>query len=297
MLRSILFASVALTCTASLSLASLVTHEPFNYAPGTPLDVNAGGTGQNGGSGWGEGWDVQNNTTTYQASDAAPLTHTNLVSSPGYAIGGGSFTNSGRRIATGFGSAWDAAGAVSDPFGASATAWRRGNIDQGTVWASFLFRKTTINNGRVAFHTNNIPWNHDDGGNADLWVGRIDDNNLRIRTRTLGTVNANQVIAPLTFNETYFVVLAFDLTGDVVDVYLDPAPGSNAPAAPTLDNVALGANFGFKSVAFYPGSGADNGAVDEIRIGTSFADVAPAIPEPATLGLLAGGALLALRRR
>jgi hypothetical protein len=297
MTRSILLASVAVTCTASLACASLITHEPFNYVAGTSLDVNAGGTGQNGGTGWGDGWDVQNNTASYRAADATPLTHTNLISSPGYAVGGGSFTNSGRRIATGFGSAWDAAGAVSDPFGAAATAWRRGNIDQGTVWASFLFRKTTINNGRVAFHTNNIPWNHDDGVNVDLWVGRIDDNNLRIRTRTLGTVNANQVIAPLTFGESYFVVLAFDLNSDVVDVYLDPAPGSIAPVMPTLDNVSLGANFGFKSFAFYPGSGSDNGAVDEIRIGTSYAAVAPAIPEPATLGLLAGVSLLALRRR
>lgn len=297
MLRSILMASVAVTCTASFASATLITHEPFDYTAGTSLDVNAAGTGLNGGAGWAEGWDVQNNTASYRAADTTPLTHTNLVSSPGYAVGGGGFTNSGRRVATGFGSAWDTAGAVSDPFGAGATAWRRGIIDQGTVWASFLFRKTTTNNGRVAFHSNNIPWNHDDSSNVDLWVGRIDDNNLRIRTRTLGSVNDNQIIAPLTFNETYFVVLAFDLNSDVVDVYLDPAPGAVAPALPTLNDVLLGANFGFKSVAFYPGSGVDNGSVDEIRIGTSYAAVAPAIPEPATLGLVAGAALLALRRR
>lgn len=295
MLRPLLIAaSLAVASTAS---ASLLTHEPFDYAAGQSLDPS-GGTPLAGGTGWNEGWDIQNFTATYATADATPLTQGQVASSAGYAVGGGAFTNGGRRIATGFNSVWDQAGYVSDPFGADPTPWRRANIDRNTVWASMLLRKDANNNdsSTVALHPSGIAWSPSDtprvevgflgGGSPRFWGLRLNSGAGNVDTLTS---------EPVTIGETAFLVLKLDLEADTLEYYVNPPAGA-APGTPDL-TTALPANYGFKSIQWYPGNGSGNGSIDELRIGTTYADVAPLVPEPASGMVVLAGAALLLRRR
>lgn len=110
-------------------------------------------------------------------------------------------------------------------------------------------------------------------------------------------------------NQTIFAVVAYTMnpaTGtNVAKLYINPTPGSlessNAVAAQTpLGAAELEAaltGFVLKDDQHLPDYGL---SIDELRIGTTWADVTPAAapsPEPATLSLLALPALLALSRR
>lgn len=89
---------------------------------------------------------------------------------------------------------------------------------------------------------------------------------------------------------------------DQIDLYLDPILGSEAANTPiaTLDAgdfyVAGNGSWGvgdllFNNIIDTPASSI---IMDEVRIGTTFADVTPAIPEPATLTLALVGLFTAL---
>lgn len=114
--------------------------------------------------------------------------------------------------------------------------------------------------------------------------------------------------------ETHSVVVKFDLTtddvelggvGDTVSFFLNPSPEDIAEPAPSLvvPGVDLNLDSMSANVLFtFTGLSPDNpGAFDELRVGTSWADVAVlGVPEPATVGLVglgAIGALLPARRR
>ena len=103
-------------------------------------------------------------------------------------------------------------------------------------------------------------------------------------------------------------------TNDVASLWINPAAGTfgalSAPGASISNgpggNDPPGANNTIQSV-FLRQSGSANGqnvadviVADELRVGTTWASVTPAIPEPGTLALAAIGAVTALamgRRR
>ena len=89
--------------------------------------------------------------------------------------------------------------------------------------------------------------------------------------------------------------------GDTIDFFADPTPGRPLPATPTLTFAIPEGKLpqDFSSIQLVSGGGAGTGTpflFDELRVGSSFADVAP-VPEPTALGLLCVVAPLALRRR
>lgn len=90
-------------------------------------------------------------------------------------------------------------------------------------------------------------------------------------------------------NTTYFVVEEYDFSASTAYLYLNPTPGAAMPAntlslsgstATAIDDV------GFKAQA-----SATTGSylVDNLRIGTTWADVTPVIPGPSTAALLGVG--------
>ena len=106
---------------------------------------------------------------------------------------------------------------------------------------------------------------------------------------------------PVVTGTTAFLVLemAFNSTNNTVNLtlYVDPTPGLSTPAAGTSSTTA---NF----LSPFSASGAVNlygngWSFDELRFGTTYADVAPAVPEPAPAALLsmAGVVLLLTARR
>jgi hypothetical protein len=94
--------------------------------------------------------------------------------------------------------------------------------------------------------------------------------------------------------------IGFTPNGDRIDLFVNPTPGAELPATPdaTFTTPAETTDAfpnAFDRIRLQSGDQSFN--FDEFRIGDSFAAVAPPVPEPASLGLLAVGGLLALRRR
>jgi hypothetical protein len=79
----------------------------------------------------------------------------------------------------------------------------------------------------------------------------------------------------------------------LIRFYVNPAVGTEPV---TADASIEKANFTFDQIRVQAGLGVADGAFDEIRIGTDYADVA-VVPEPASLGLAAVGGVLLLGRR
>jgi MYXO-CTERM domain-containing protein len=92
----------------------------------------------------------------------------------------------------------------------------------------------------------------------------------------------------LTIGTTYFIVEEIDLTAKTASLWIDPTPGAAAPAATaSLSGITATSidNVGFKAQ-----SGTGTFLVDNLLIGTTWADVTPA-PEPATFALAGLGVL------
>lgn len=294
--------AVALVCAALAvaSPAALITYEGFNYSA-APVD------GQTGGTGWDSaGWDTQSDNTGYAVNSASPLSFGGLVTSGGYLNGGGSFTNTGRRVLANFTSDWNSAGRVSSPFSDQ-------NLDQGVVWASMLVRVnapiTSWDNARVWFHDQNVPWAP--GGSADT-------NGLQIRSNGgaawgVGEGQSGGLTSTgvgVTVGTTYLFVAKFELSltagANNAYVWIFDNPGAvGLGGADLATGTAVGSITGrnsedlrFKSIGFYLDNANDRVSVDEIRLGTTFADVTP-VPEPSSFALLAAGlgVLTWLRRR
>jgi hypothetical protein len=104
--------------------------------------------------------------------------------------------------------------------------------------------------------------------------------------------------------ETVFVVLKYtfdSVNGDSASLFINPTPGAPEPA-PQITHTGgtnLTLNNGIRSLFLRNNSvEPDVMLIDELRIGETWADVTPAIPEPTTAALgLVGMCLSLLRRR
>lgn len=150
----------------------------------------------------------------------------------------------------------------------------------------------------------NMRWLGDDGGGDGVGFGRgSSDSSWAIRTPLAGSSDSFTVDGGI----TNLLVLQVDIlavgSGEDRDVdlsaYLNPASlGGAAPATPTMTYTNVSVALDADEFRF---DGDDGTVVDELRYGTTFADVTPTgvIPEPATFSLTVLGTLVAcwLRRR
>jgi hypothetical protein len=284
----------AIFTLGSLSQAALLTYEGFgDYGTDGSVHLLTGGTGWHSG-----GWDTQNTGSPYNVASASPLTFGSLVTSANgrYLNGGNAFTNVGRRLDGSFLGVWHSNGYVSDPFSL-------GDIDQGGVlWFSILARTDTASRGiELDFTSSNIPWLA--GVTGDI---RIRTSGGQWQAGTIGGSFTNALAQSA--NTTTFLVGRFDMNGASSSFHFW---ATDNPTALTLGgpdlalgtaNVALtgldASTIGFRSLHIYGSDGLGHSQFDEIRFGTTFADVSP-IPEPSTYALLAlgVGSLWMLRRR
>jgi hypothetical protein len=261
--RIVLGAAVAAVAWTQTAQAELIAYEGFDYADGTPLVDPDSGVGLNGGTGWAAAW------------GGAAL---NTVLSPGFGTTAGSYLTTGNRLDLNGSNSGNLRTLTSSPdsFGSTLYFSFIADIDSGNYAGLSLFEDDT----------------------ETLFVGKtFDAANWGI---DIGGTGVNTT-TPTSTQSLLVVRLDFGAAtttnpGDstLIRMYVNPAVGTEPMLA---DASITKLNFTFDGIRVQAGSEAVDGAFDEIRLGTTYADVA-VVPEPASLGLVAaGGALLLGRRR
>ena len=254
------------------SRAGLLAYEGFDYTAGA-LDDRAAG------SGWSAAWDVQSSNKTlpgYQVGSTTPLAApAGLSASTSYAMGGSNYLASGRGFNV----------SGTGPFGPHLDGGLIGKPG-GTIWVSWLARRDSGGSSKLTIHPNGVPFFPDNTGVA------VFAENERWRLQAGGSTIDTGVAA--TAAQTFFMVLRLDYgTTDIATLYINPTSG----VEPTTHQ-ARASNLSdarFRSLAWNPGSASGAGSLDEIRVGTSYAAVAPTVEtapvvvaEPASAAVRSG---------
>ena len=259
-----LLAGSAAVAVTSPAPAAVLVSDSFDYAEGSV-------TGQNGGTGATGAYNGAGNITS------PGLTYDNLQSS-------------GNKFTTAVPPANAGAFRPINPI----------NTDTGTLFVGFLSSVpgTIPNYGGISFFTAATPGQT--GGSEELFLGKPSGTNSWgfdvsgvTGDDTVGTGRTNVTASATPALLVYR--LNFTGAGDTIDVFVNPTPGQPLPGTPNGTFAIPEDSFPdtFNNIRLQSGDQPIN--FDEFRIGTTYADVTP-VPEPATAGLLAVGALALLAR-
>jgi hypothetical protein len=256
--------AIGIACFAFQSAhATLLFSEGFNYSPGILNPANTGNV-----------WNGGNSQINVVSGD---LTYAGLQD-----LGGNQL-----EIANG------SSGSAYATFA---------NQTSGQVYYSFLFDATGVDSGNNYFTALN-PGTTSPGGSSDA-VDAYFYSSSKMEIRAAPDSATAGTGAALSLNTTYLIVEEIDLTGKTANLWIDPDSSTfgtlTAPTATaTLTGISATAvdNVGFKDQSAAGGPY----YVDNLLIGTTWADVTPvsAVPEPVSLafaGLGLAGLLLRLRR-
>ena len=241
--------------------AQLLFSEAFNYDPGVlGGNVNPGNS---------TAWSAGNSGLTIVAGN---LTYAGLADQGGNEL----------QIANG------SAGTIFNTFA---------NQTSGQVYYSFLFNPTAADSANNYFTALNPGTSTPNGGSDAINAYFYGDGHIRLRAAAQSATAGTGPV--LTLGTTYLIVEEIDLTAQTANLWVDPDAstfGGTAPTATaTLSGITATAvdNVGFKAQSAAGGPY----LVDNLLIGTTWADVTPvAAPEPSTLAL-AGVGLLGLAAR
>lgn len=246
-----------------------LAYDGFDYSPNQALHALSGSTG------WQNPWEVQGSNTTipgYQIHNGS-LTFNTLQTVGNGATGGQAYLTAGRSFNT----------SASGPFAAYIQSDNEaiGTSNTGTLWVSFLIRKNQNNNESIFIdlHNNNIPW-CSNCANHHIAAGYFGTpSNVSGQRRWTLRLNDQYYTGPvaITIGQSYFIVMQiqFSATGTQVSMYINPdLPDNNGPSSPQITQ-ATTVNNHIRSIATYMGCCANNGIMDEIRLATTYACVAP----------------------
>lgn len=286
--------------------AGMIAYEGFDYAPDSGLWDGSGGLGQNGGYGWGASWTLTSGGTEFGTNIAGSMSYTGVSTSGNKELfwsGTGGTVNPQRML--------------SDTLGSYGS----------TIWMGLLWQDLTDSTGGLSGYRET---------KLALFTGATESGGVSLRnggeTVDIGiphTYNAGIVdeysiyggggsqlptgVATLRGTDpanTVFLLARFDLDGtsanDTLSLWVNPdvaaGEGSLGAAMATYNNGDLdGINAIRMQLGSLNGSGT-NGQVyiDELRLGTTFANAVTGVPEPAITSLVAvasGLMLLGLKRK
>lgn len=243
-----------IACSPVIGHADTLVSESFNYSVG-------GLVGQNGGTGWGGSWTAIDAGASGGVQSGS-LTYGDLVTSGNQAYVTTTAGTSGFSRALG------------STFSDATT---------NTIYLSFAFN---WNSGTRFLGLQLL-----NGGTSAIEFNKFaGQSNFGIQSGTGSTA--------ITTGTTNFVVvkIEFNASGnDTVSLYTNPSLTGGEPM--TASSTRSFASLSFNTIRL--ATGYDNGsqttaaaAFDEIRIGTTYADVVSAIPEPSSFAALAGIAAL-----
>jgi uncharacterized repeat protein (TIGR02543 family) len=249
--------------TPHAAVTELLVYEPFSSAD-RPLHRSQTGVGWNG-----AGWATQNSVTqSYVIASAHPLTYGDVFASPGYASGGFNFNTSARALD------------LEKTFAGMMTSRGAGAIDVPgtTLWFSYMIRPGDAGQRQRVGLLKGTGETYSDADNAVNVFQNAGTWKMIMLTSTQDTGVA------VTSTQTYFMVMRLQMGGATntssVHLWVNPTNSILGGAAPDLGTAtasatATNANFKFGRLHWYPGSAANHGRLDEVRIGTTFASVTP----------------------
>ncbi|MDW8310464.1 MAG: hypothetical protein RMK20_13905, partial [Verrucomicrobiales bacterium] len=241
--------ALALWTPVAHALVTLPFHEPFpdSYPEGTLLGAGATASVWDSGQGTGGG--------SAHVSSAAALSYSGLA------------TGGGRGLVQPQGGTARNRGASFTPQTASA----------GAVYASFLLQpKTTPSSTRL------IAYLRSDSSSGTPSAGVFINTARQLQVSRNSTSSLSSPTAALDLDTTYFIVLRYKWNpgsnDDEVALWLNPAPGGSEPA-PTISTTSGGGDVS-QLISFFVSvpstSTASTNWLDEIRVGTNWAQVTPA---------------------
>ncbi|MBC8142340.1 MAG: hypothetical protein H7Y38_12960 [Armatimonadetes bacterium] len=230
--------------------AAPIAYDGFDYATGSPI------TGQTGGTGWVGAWTGDNDLV------ATPgLGFDTLSTIGGYVDSDNNFNGVFRTLA-------------------------QQNTANGDLWGSFLVASGDSGNTNGFMGLSLLQ----DGGEQIIF-GKLFNGSAFYNFGVLAGANNGASAtgtAQITGAASLFV-FQFDNTGSGLNInaWINPTPGTLTPDT-TAFSVTNVADISFNRIRFDNGGGASYD-YDEVRFGTTFADVSPAaavVPEAGTLALL-----------
>jgi len=294
--------TLALGCFAITATAQTIISESFNYALGSgPFDASGGlngGSGlpfdNTGGNPAGSGTGLRSNWSGSSGTTVAGLSYAGLTSS-GNAI----------QATAGFGGRNAVyRNMTTDPFltlrqGSSSANF--GN-DGNTLWFSFLMQTDTVGDGvRSSIRIGQSGSEFGIGVNA-VGVSGGSASQFTMEMGSLGIASGSNLSGVTAMADTTYLLVGsinFLSGGDEINWWINPTIGGTLGSA-DLSVTTTNSLSGFQTFQ----TRIDGASVifDELRMGTSFADVTPVtvVPEPSAYAVIAGAlglALVAMRRR
>ena len=247
----------------------LTVHAFANLVAYDDVDANAGQL-HGVSTGWNfYSWDVQNGDTTTFAVRSPGLAFSNLLVAGNAASGGGQYLSSGIGIR--MPAPWDTANEWV-PYRYDASGQYMAGLDGTTLWASMLVSQWADSDDfTISFHEGNIRWLE---GNVGLRI-KPAAGVWRMEQKNGPSVSTGVARIP---GHNYLMVCKMEFINtstDRVTLYVNPTPGLSAPDVNgTVINTS--SNFYFRSIMFNPGQNRYLGFLDEMRFGSTYADVVPA---------------------
>lgn len=262
--------------------AALISYESFGVGPG-PNEYTDGASidGEGHGTGWTTNWGQLVTATTQYTTDTGSIAPSILQSEDGMLV----------RSAT------SDSELISRTYGTTV-----GGVGSSETWFSFAFRRQ--NNQRFL---NISPLANSFSSGGQYW-GLVVDNgssDLYGQVRYAGSTTTNSTDTfSVALGTDYFVVgqLEFNpVAADVMNVWLMPSASFDGtlPMTPTITlSQATDETYDKWNInSQNPQNAVESLIFDELRVGTTFGDVAP-IPEPSTAAMLLGAlGVLALAKR
>ncbi|MDQ6631345.1 MAG: hypothetical protein M3Y82_06260 [Verrucomicrobiota bacterium] len=274
---------VFLSATSS-SKATLLSYEGFDYTPGDSI------VGQNGGSGFSEPWQPNGNGGT-ATNQATSLSYTDAQGNRLVTLGGSLFLQGSTMDATN--------SAAAQPNRLLSYVRGTNGTDDTTTWVSFLAVRQGPTTNLPAIPSNPYPrsanlslFNSLPSNKEKLAMGNtaLTSNNVVSIIPTGNMTNAKP--STISYSRTNLIVVRIDhIAGTNFDnayLFVNPLLGSE-PTLSQADTNSLGAfDFSFNRIRPFAGGDRSTSAgspyaelvLDEIRIGTTYADVAPFVSAP-----------------
>lgn len=263
--RALLF-SLLITISAFFckSHSQSLAIEPFDSLPGTLHNY------QGSSSGWFSEWQNQNDLVgadSYSIIDSSPMSHSEVVSTGNYCVGGGDFTSTGRYL--------DAAGTFAGFQDIN------GRIGVGTIYFTFLIRKDEDNDTPIEITFADDPgsaWaineelikvgyfgtSSNSGGQRYWSVAAFNETEIDLTDSTIVIGRTYQVIVEINFAAT-----------TQVNMWVNPAGGSPDLGNPDASVTSM-QDLGFWNIVLYfDANGTGHGSFDEFVFSDNLSVVLP----------------------